>query len=113
MAGLVTRRQRPGTARVVTVSVCWRRPANTNVVVWRDVAERQRRALIASRLLIVLRDAERQGPVTHLIASELTDASYLVARLAVAARVSWLKSCRCALFPCEQAPRDCPTNSHR
>jgi len=85
VAGLVTCRQRPGTASGVTFVTLEDETGNTNVVVWRDVAERQRRALIASRLLIVYGTLERQGPVMHLIASELTDASHLVAGLAVAA----------------------------
>ena len=85
VAGLVTCRQRPGTASGVTFVTLEDETGNTNVVVWRDVAEKQRRALIASRLMIVYGTLEHQGPVTHLIAVELTDASHLVAGLVLVA----------------------------
>lgn len=85
VAGLVTYRQRPGTASGVTFVTVGDETGSTNVVVWRDVASRQRRALIASRLLIVYGTLERRGPVTHLIAIGLEDASHLLAGLAVAA----------------------------
>lgn len=83
VAGLVTCRQRPGTASGVTFVTLEDESGNTNVIVWRDLAEKERRALIASRLMIVHGKLEHQGPVTHLIAEHMEDASHLLADLAV------------------------------
>ena len=53
MAGLVTLRQRPETASGVTFVTLEDEDGLVNVVVWRDLAERQRRVLLESRLLVV------------------------------------------------------------
>ncbi len=84
VAGLVTCRQRPGTASGVTFVTLEDETGNTNVVVWRDLAEKERRALITSRLMIVHGKLEHQGPITHLVAAHMEDASHLLADLAVA-----------------------------
>lgn len=83
VAGLVTCRQRPGTASGVTFVTLEDETGNTNVIVWRDLAGKERQALIASRLLIVHGKLEHQGPITHLVAAHLEDASHLLADLAV------------------------------
>ena len=46
-----------------------------NVVVWRDLAERQRRELLGARLLGVEGVLEREGEVVHLMARRLIDHS--------------------------------------
>lgn len=83
VAGLVTCRQRPGTASGVTFVTLEDETGNTNVIVWRDLAEKERRALIASRLMIVHGKLEHQGPITHLVALHMEDASHLLADLSV------------------------------
>ena len=83
VAGLVTCRQRPGTASGVTFVTLEDETGNTNVIVWRDLAEKERRALIASRLMIVHGKLEHQGPITHLVAMHMEDASHLLADLTV------------------------------
>jgi error-prone DNA polymerase len=57
-----------------------------NVVVWRDVAENQRRALLGSQLLAVHGTVERQGEVVHLIAGKLVDHSALLGGLVARSR---------------------------
>jgi error-prone DNA polymerase len=52
-----------------------------NVVVWRHLAERQRRVFLESRLLVVEGRLERQDGVQHLIAERLQDASELLGTL--------------------------------
>jgi error-prone DNA polymerase len=52
-----------------------------NVVVWRDLIERQRRELLGARLLAVEGRIERDGEVVHLIARELSDRSALLGQL--------------------------------
>ncbi len=83
VAGLVTCRQRPGTASGVTFVTLEDETGNTNVIVWRDLAEKERRPLIASRLMIVHGQLQHQGPITHLVAHHMEDASHLLADLMV------------------------------
>ena len=80
-AGLVTCRQRPGTASGVIFVTLEDETGNTNVVVWRALSERQRRTLLGAKLLGVHGVLERDGEVAHLIAGRLTDLSHLLGRL--------------------------------
>ncbi len=80
-AGLVLNRQRPGTASGVTFLTLEDETGHVNVVVWRDLAERQRRELLGARLLAVYGTLERQGEVTHLIAGHLRDLTPLLGDL--------------------------------
>jgi error-prone DNA polymerase len=85
-AGLVITRQRPGTASGVTFVTLEDETGTANVVVWRDLAERQRKELFASRLLAVSGKVEREGRVVHLVARRLTDESRLLGALATRSR---------------------------
>jgi error-prone DNA polymerase len=85
-AGLVIGRQRPGTASGVTFLTLEDETGVINVVVWRDLGERQRRELLASRLLAVYGVLERQGEVAHLIAGHLKDMSHLLGDLVTHSR---------------------------
>jgi error-prone DNA polymerase len=78
VAGLVVGRQRPGTASGVTFVTLEDEHGNVNVVVWRDLAEHQRKALVGSQLLQVDGRLESQGGVRHLIARRLHDLSFLL-----------------------------------
>ena len=86
VAGLVTGRQRPGTASGVTFVTLEDEFGNLNVVVWRDLAERQRQALVGSRLLKVDGRWEAVGEVRHLIAGRLTDLTPLLEGMSVRSR---------------------------
>jgi len=86
VAGLVTGRQRPGTASGVTFVTLEDEFGNVNVVVWRDLAERQRRALVGSQLLRVSGKLESESGVRHLIAQRLEDLSPLLQGLDVRSR---------------------------
>ncbi|WP_209420975.1 MULTISPECIES: error-prone DNA polymerase [Pseudomonas] len=86
VAGLVTGRQRPGTASGVTFVTLEDEFGNVNVVVWRDLAERQRRALVGSQLLRVIGRLESESGVRHLIAQRLEDLSPLLQGLDVRSR---------------------------
>jgi len=74
-AGLVTQRQRPQTASGVTFITIEDEHGAINVVVWSQVAERQRRAYLEARLLGVEGQWECVDGVAHLIARRLTDMS--------------------------------------
>jgi error-prone DNA polymerase len=85
-AGLVIGRQRPGTASGVTFLTLEDETGQINVVVWRDLGERQRRELLGSRLLAVYGVLERQGEVAHLIAGHLKDLTSLLGDLVTHSR---------------------------
>ncbi|MGE8149696.1 error-prone DNA polymerase [Pseudomonas vancouverensis] len=86
VAGLVTGRQRPSTASGVTFVTLEDEFGNVNVVVWRDLAERQRRVLVGSQLLKVDGRWEKEGEVRHLIAGRLSDLSPLLDGITVRSR---------------------------
>ncbi|MDU9031574.1 error-prone DNA polymerase [Pseudomonas corrugata] len=86
VAGLVTGRQRPGTASGVTFVTLEDEFGNLNVVVWRDLAERQRKVLVGSQLLRVDGRWESVGEVRHLIAGRLSDLTGLLAGINVRSR---------------------------
>jgi error-prone DNA polymerase len=54
---------------------------NTNVIVWHDLVERQRKELLGARLLGVQGVIEREGEVLHLVARRLFDYSALLGAL--------------------------------
>ena len=85
-AGLVIGRQRPGTASGVTFVTLEDETGQINVVVWRDLADKQRRELLGSGLLAVFGVLERQGEVTHLIAGHLKDLTPLLGELVTQSR---------------------------
>jgi error-prone DNA polymerase len=85
-AGLVTCRQRPDTASGVVFVTLEDETGCINVVLWRDLVERQRREMLGARLLGVQGIIERDGEVVHLIARRLFDHSDLLGPLAAASR---------------------------
>jgi error-prone DNA polymerase len=85
-AGLVTCRQRPDTASGVIFVTLEDETGCVNVIVWRDLVERQRRELLGARLLGVQGVIEREGEVVHLVARRLTDHSALLGELAARSR---------------------------
>jgi error-prone DNA polymerase len=84
--GLVIGRQRPDTASGVIFVTLEDETGMVNVVVWNDLAQKQRRELLGSRLLAVHGVVERQGEVVHLIAGRLVDHSHLLGRLTTRSR---------------------------
>lgn len=86
VAGLVIGRQRPQTASGVIFVTLEDEYGLVNVVVWHDLAERQRRVLLQSQLLRVDGRFETQSGVRHVIAGRLTDLSPLLTGLDVRSR---------------------------
>jgi len=86
VAGLVIGRQRPQTASGVIFVTLEDEFGMVNVVVWRDLAERQRRPLIQSQLLRVDGHLESASGVRHLIAGRLSDLTPLLTGLNVRSR---------------------------
>jgi error-prone DNA polymerase len=85
-AGIVINRQRPGSAGGVTFVTLEDETGHVNLIVWRTVAARQRKALLASRLLEVVGQVQREGEVMHLIAERLRDRSELLGDLMTRSR---------------------------
>ena len=88
VAGLVTGRQRPGTASGVTFITLEDETGNTNLVVWQGTARAQRQAYLQARILKVKGILERDpdSNVIHVIAGRLIDCSHLMAQLSVSSR---------------------------
>ena len=86
VTGLVTGRQRPGTASGVTFVTLEDETGMVNVIVWRDLADRQRRELLRANLLTVYGTLEREGEVVHLIAGRLRDQTALLGNLITRSR---------------------------
>jgi len=84
VAGIVTCRQRPATASGVMFVTIEDETGYVNLIVWNDLAERQRRELLGSRLLAVQGQVQRSGDVVHVLAKRFEDLSPLLGRLATA-----------------------------
>jgi error-prone DNA polymerase len=85
-SGIVTHRQRPETAKGVVFVTLEDETGAVNVIVWPQVAEKQRRALLASALLTVYGIWQREGEVRHLVARQLVDHSALLQGLSTKSR---------------------------
>lgn len=81
VAGLVLVRQRPGTAKGVIFVTLEDETGTANVVVWANVYERFRRAVIAGRLLRVTGKLQREAGVVHVVAELIEDLSPMLDRL--------------------------------
>jgi error-prone DNA polymerase len=86
VAGLVTMRQRPSTAKGTTFVTLEDEFGLVNVVVWPAHAMRQRRELLASNLMVVYGRWEKIDGVCHVIAGQLQDQSELLGRLRIESR---------------------------
>jgi error-prone DNA polymerase len=80
-AGLVTCRQRPGTATGVVFVTLEDETGCVNVIVWSSLFERYRRELLGARLLGVAGRIESSDGVVHLIARRFADHSAWLGRL--------------------------------
>jgi len=81
VAGLVLVRQRPGTAKGVIFITLEDETGIANVIVWRALYERFRRAVIGGRLLRVTGRLQRESGVAHVIAERIEDLSALLDEL--------------------------------
>ncbi|MBV1911401.1 MAG: error-prone DNA polymerase [Kangiellaceae bacterium] len=75
VAGVVSCRQRPGTASGVLFLTLEDETGNMNVIVWKNTLEKFRKAILSSRLLFVKGVIERERKVVHVIAGHISDIS--------------------------------------
>jgi error-prone DNA polymerase len=78
IAGVVTGRQRPGTASGVVFLTLEDETGNTNMVIWASVMERFRAVLLQGQLLKFKGVVEREGRVIHVVAGHVENASHLL-----------------------------------
>ena len=79
--GIVTVRQRPGTAKGVIFVTLEDETGNVNVIVWPNLLERQRKEVLGASLLAVYGVWQCEGEVRHLVAQRLVDMSHLLGGL--------------------------------
>ncbi|MFA5531589.1 MAG: OB-fold nucleic acid binding domain-containing protein, partial [Thiohalomonadaceae bacterium] len=85
-AGLVTIRQRPGSAQGVIFITMEDETGVVNVIVWPSLIEQQRRIVVGARLLGVRGKVQREGDVIHVVASRLEDYSEWLGELSTSSR---------------------------
>ncbi|MDG1704489.1 MAG: error-prone DNA polymerase [Pseudomonadales bacterium] len=78
IAGVVTGRQRPGTASGVVFLTLEDETGNTNMVIWATVMERFRAVLLQGQLLKFKGVVEREGRVIHVVAGHVENAGHLL-----------------------------------
>jgi error-prone DNA polymerase len=79
--GIVTGRQRPGTAKGTIFVTLEDETGYVNVVCWASMIEQFRREILTSRLMTVYGVWETDGKVAHLIAKRIVDDTALLGRL--------------------------------
>ncbi|MBK3822141.1 OB-fold nucleic acid binding domain-containing protein, partial [Paraburkholderia aspalathi] len=84
--GIVTVRQRPGTAKGVMFVTLEDETGQVNVIIWPSLLEKQRREALGASLLAVYGVWQREGEVRHLVAHRLVDASPLLGSLVTSTR---------------------------
>jgi len=86
IAGLVITKQRPGTASGVTFVTLEDETGHINLIVWKQVAEQYRAALLNARLMGVQGELQIEGQVIHVIARRLIDHTEMLGNLAITSR---------------------------
>jgi error-prone DNA polymerase len=80
-AGVVLTRQRPGKGNAIFITI-EDETGITNALLWSRLFERQRRAVMASRLMVIEGEVQRSKEgVVHLMATTVTDRTHELARL--------------------------------
>ncbi|MGF6568632.1 error-prone DNA polymerase [Paraburkholderia sp. GAS333] len=84
--GLVTVRQRPGTAKGVMFVTIEDETGNVNVIIWPSLQEKFRLEALGASLLAVYGTWQCEGEVRHLVAQRLVDMSHLLGGLTAVSR---------------------------
>jgi error-prone DNA polymerase len=81
VSGLVTIRQRPGTASGVIFMTIEDETAVANIIVWPKTFERFRAIILGARYIAVTGELQQESGVIHVVATKLHDLTPLLARL--------------------------------
>ena len=86
VAGIVTGRQRPGTAKGTLFLTLEDETGNINVIVWKRTQDLYREALLTSKLLLIKGRLEISNNVHHVIAGQLIDYTHEINGLTLKSR---------------------------
>ncbi len=86
VAGLVKVRQRPGSAKGVIFMTTEDETGLANMVIWQNVTEQYRKAVIGARMVMIAGITQREGEVVHLIAKSVEDYTWMLGSLSVSSR---------------------------
>lgn len=86
IAGLVTNRQRPGTAKGVTFLTLEDETGQANIIVWPQLLERYRQAVVYGSFLLIQGQLQREGEVTHIVTRRVEDLSHWQGNLVTTSR---------------------------
>jgi len=81
IAGLITVRQRPGTAKGVVFVTIKDETGFSNIVVWGKFFDKYRKEIVQSRLLMVEGKLQVEGEVIHVVAARCFNMNFLLGRL--------------------------------
>jgi error-prone DNA polymerase len=81
VSGLVTIRQRPGSANGVIFMTIEDETAGANIIVWSKTFERFRPIILGARYIAVSGELQQESGVVHVVAAKLDDLTPLLARL--------------------------------
>jgi error-prone DNA polymerase len=82
ISGLVTCRQRPGSAKGVVFMTIEDESAVANVIVWPKLFERVRPVVLGARYVAVTGRVQSESGVIHVVAEQLEDLTHWLAQLA-------------------------------
>ncbi len=107
VSGLITVRQRPGTAKGVIFMTIEDETAIANIIVWPKTFERFRPIVLGARFVVVSGRMQSESGVIHVVADRLEDLTPLLARLAEGgADIDALGRCDEVRRPVQDDPRD-------
>ena len=107
VSGLITIRQRPGTAKGVIFMTIEDETAIANIIVWPKVFERFRPIVLGARYIAVSGCMQAESDVIHVVAERLEDLTPLLARLAEGGtEIDSLSRCDEVRRPVQDDPRD-------
>ncbi|MDF3037067.1 MAG: error-prone polymerase, partial [Paucimonas sp.] len=84
--GIVTVRQRPGTANGVLFMTIEDETGNINVIIWPSLVDQFRKEVLQARLIGVYGVCQCERNVRHLVAKRLVDLSHLLGTLQISSR---------------------------
>jgi error-prone DNA polymerase len=88
VAGLITVRQRPGTAKGVLFVTIEDETGFANLVVWQSVFEEYRREIVSARLFMVEGKVQIEGRVVHVITNKCFNMSAMLQQMSESAVIS-------------------------
>jgi error-prone DNA polymerase len=113
VSGLVTCRQRPGSAQGVVFLTIEDETSLANIVIWPKMFERFRPIVLGARYVAVSGVLQQESDVIHVVAERLVDLTPLLARLAEGPAVESLARCDEVRRPGQDARGQSGKSQHR